>query len=191
MHLKTIRAKRQLAQTQDQPVDEVSTRKTALGWLHAKILEAQAGLDPYDPRTFIVELGPNETKWGTLAVCHCGWPLNRVERPDGSVRLYAVLEADVRAELGLDSPGAPVMADEPLASRSLEAVPDLAETTRDLVAPSIHAISAGEPVAVAAIRRAREAYDRQAIDRICPTCRGTGGGVYNDCPTCCGDGAVA
>jgi hypothetical protein len=144
-------------------IERVSTRKSAVGWLAAKIRDAEAGLDPYEPRTFIVELGPNEVKWGTLAVCHCGWPTSRTERPDGSVRLYAVLEADVRQELGLDSPGAPVMAAEPLASRRLEAVPDLAVVARDLVAPSVHAISAGEPVAVAAIRRAREAYDRRSI----------------------------
>lgn len=25
----------------------------------------------------------------------------------------------------------------------------------------------------------------------CPACRGTGGGVYNDCPTCDGNGVVA
>jgi DnaJ-class molecular chaperone len=25
---------------------------------------------------------------------------------------------------------------------------------------------------------------------VCPTCRGTGGGVYNDCPTCDGNGEV-
>lgn len=26
--------------------------------------------------------------------------------------------------------------------------------------------------------------------RTCPSCRGTGGGVYNDCPTCGGNGVV-
>lgn len=25
----------------------------------------------------------------------------------------------------------------------------------------------------------------------CPVCRGTGGGVWNDCPTCDGNGVVA
>jgi hypothetical protein len=164
MDLRTIRAKRQLAQDQDRHVEQASTRTAAAGWLAAKIRETQAGLDPYDPRTFIVELGANETKWGTLAVAHCGWPLNRVERPDGTVRLYAVLEADVRADLGLDSPGAPVMADEPLASRRLEAVPDLAVVARDLVAPDtsrVFAAVAGEPESAQSIRDARDAYERR------------------------------
>ncbi len=52
-------------------------------------------------------------------------------------------------------------------------------------------------------RAAQEAHERR-IDvqlrlsppsspgaSVCPVCRGTGGGVWNDCPSCDGNGVVA
>lgn len=32
--------------------------------------------------------------------------------------------------------------------------------------------------------------ERAVQDAECPTCRGTGGGMYNDCATCGGNGVV-
>jgi hypothetical protein len=35
-----------------------------------------------------------------------------------------------------------------------------------------------------------EADERQGGPEPCPACRGTGGGQYNDCPYCDGNGCV-
>ncbi len=55
--------------------------------------------------------------------------------------------------------------------------------------------SAAAYLAAAERADARAAYfDRKARAKeypaVCPTCGGTGGGVYNDCPTCDGNGVV-
>lgn len=201
MHLKTIRAKRQLALTQDQRVQEAhlpTPREHAVEWLAAKIIDGKAGLDGFDRRILIVQAEDFERTWAFRALELVGKIDGVCEQADGGRRICAIVDGFARAALGLDADGAPVFPDrrasewEPVAiAPRLEAVPDLAVTARDLVAPSIHALADPEPISVAAIRRAREAYDRQAIDRICPTCRGTGGGVWNDCPACSGNGVVA
>lgn len=137
----------------------LTPRLAAIAMLREKIAEKRAGLDPYDARLFIVELGPNEVKWGTIAVCLAGWPVNRTERPDGSVRLYAVIEADVRAEFGLDGADPPLMPDEPLASRGVDAAPGIALDRMLQALPS--APSQAEPVSLAALREAKAAYDKR------------------------------
>jgi hypothetical protein len=164
MHLPTIRAKRQLQDDLDRRLADtqpITPRKAAVALLHDKIRAGEAGLDPYDASVFIVELGRNETRWGTIVVSLTGKPTQRVERPDGSVRLYALLDQDVRGLLGLNEEDPPLMCDEPLASRGIRSVPDLAEAARDLVAPSTRQISVGEPVSMAALRAAKDAYDRR------------------------------
>lgn len=51
--------------------------------------------------------------------------------------------------------------------------------------------------ALEAARKSQEAHDRRNDVQLrlqasvpCPACRGTGGGVYNDCPTCSGNGEI-
>lgn len=44
-------------------------------------------------------------------------------------------------------------------------------------------------VKAANARRAEQA-SVSYVNQQCPTCRGTGGGVWNDCPTCGGNGVV-
>jgi DnaJ-class molecular chaperone len=50
--------------------------------------------------------------------------------------------------------------------------------------------TATDPDAVAKLRAAVEAAEASGYPSKCPTCRGAGGGVYNDCPTCDGNGVV-
>lgn len=47
-----------------------------------------------------------------------------------------------------------------------------------------------DPNSVARLRVAVEAAEASGYPSKCPTCRGSGGGVYNDCPTCDGNGVV-
>ena len=99
--------------------DAVSEREAAIVWLRVKIIGGRAGLDPHDSAVMIVEVDSPEKAWridliGEQLLAH-PWV-----RPDRStcIRVRAILEADVRQALWLDKPGAPVLADTPLASRA-------------------------------------------------------------------------
>ena len=94
-------------------------REASISWLRVKCLEGTAGLDPHDMAVMIVEVASPEKAWrldliGQKLLDH-PWV-----RPDRStcIRVRAILEADVRQQLGLDEPGlAPVLRDVPVASR--------------------------------------------------------------------------
>jgi hypothetical protein len=73
---------------------------------------------------------------------------------------------------------------------------------RWMVRSNISRIRAGEDAAEVVARLRENGYVRvaTAVEEAmgdtpvypvtCPSCKGTGGGVYNDCPTCDGNGVV-
>lgn len=96
---------------------EAAERDASISWLRVKMFEGTAGLDPWDAAVMIVEVASPDRAWrldliGTVIGEHPH------VRPDRSTctRVRAILEADVRQELGLDEPGAPTL-ETPLASR--------------------------------------------------------------------------
>jgi hypothetical protein len=174
-------------------LDQFSPRKRAIDWLQGKIADGTAGLDPADPTVLIVEAGPNEKVWGYRALELCGIVLDSVtSTSDGGRRIRAVIEVDVRQELGLDKLDRPWLFDPP-ARRMLYAVPtnpaDLRDATvaeiRDEPTPVLVAMLDGgfgelsattlelarqelagrnEPESLLALRHARAAYDRRYPD---------------------------
>ena len=143
-----------------QPYEHAHPRLAAIRWLREKIADQQAGLDPFDPTIFVLLARPHEPVWAYRALELTGTVISRQHDGVGGQRLRAILEADVRAELGLDGPEPPKMADEPLASRRA----DPAVVARDIVAPStvLHAASE-ESEGMLALRRARQAYDERQV----------------------------
>lgn len=109
---RTIRRSRELRERLTLPE---APRQAAIRFLAVKLAAGQAGLDPYDASVVLVDVAENEQVWARAAVECVGLFLHQ----GGSQRIRMLLEADVRQELGLDAPDAPVMADEPLASRGL------------------------------------------------------------------------
>lgn len=68
-----------------------------------------------------------------------------------------------------------------------------AECSKCLPPNAIDVLATGQdftvtrPQLTAALTAYEERYG-PLTDNICPTCRGTGGGTYNDCPACDGNG---
>lgn len=99
--------------------EHMHPRLAAIRLLREKIADHQAGLDPYDRRTLIVDAREHERVWvhrcleltGLVVGSTLNW------QGSGGVRYRAIVEADVRAELDIDRFDAPVLRDEPLASR--------------------------------------------------------------------------
>lgn len=92
-------------------------RDAAIQWLNVKLGLGTAGLDPWDASVLIVEVPAPDRAWRLDLI---GQPIayHPWVRPDRStcIRVRALLEADVRQELRLDEPGAPVLRDTPRAS---------------------------------------------------------------------------
>ena len=101
--------------------DNPHERDASISWLNVKCFEGTAGLDPYDRSVVIVEVATPDRAWRIDLI---GQVLSMYPhlRPNRSTctRVHALIEADVRLELGLDGPNPPVMRDVALASRSLE-----------------------------------------------------------------------
>lgn len=104
------------------PVVGHHPRLRAIEYLDDRIADGKAGLDPYDPAIFIVldadpiRMNAHLREVGVLLS-------SRLQStPTRTVyRARAVIEADVRKRLGLDDTDtAPVMNDEPLASRAVQ-----------------------------------------------------------------------
>lgn len=91
----------------------------ATRFLRERIADGRGGLDPYDPTVFVLDAFQHERVWANRALELTGLVLRSRQLPYGGTRFRAVLEASVRAELGLDADGAPTM-DEPLASRGAD-----------------------------------------------------------------------
>ena len=108
-----------------EPYEHMTPRLGAIRTLREHLADGLAGLDPYDPSIFILNAHEHERTCAYRALELTGLVLNFHSKGDGGTRLRAVLEADVRAELGLDAPGAPTMDDEPLASRGVASVTPL------------------------------------------------------------------
>lgn len=93
-------------------------RTIAIGYLDDQLAAGRLGLDPYDPTVVLLDVGRNEAVWGRIVIELTGLHLSTCDQPDG-LRYRMILEADVREELGLDEHGAPVLRNEPLASRRI------------------------------------------------------------------------
>lgn len=158
--LKTMRGRRDIQRRLDeQPLPE-TPRDIAIEWLSGKIRDGNAGLDVYDPAVFIVDASENERVWAYRCLDLVGHVLARVNLALGGQWLRAILEADARVALELDTRGH-WMTDEPLASRAvgtLSAAERLVagERAMDRILGSLDP----ERESTEAIRRAFYAYDR-------------------------------
>lgn len=115
-------------------------RDAAIEWLRMKMIGGRAGLDAHDQAVMIVEVPSPDHAWrldliGTVLLDH------PFVRPDRStcIRVRAILEADVRQQLRLDEPGAPIL-ETPLASRAAhpEALAQIIEMDRSRRAGRSH-----------------------------------------------------
>lgn len=115
-------------------------RLAAIRLLREHLAAGSAGLDPYDETRFLIDAAPHETVWVRRCLDLTGVRGIEGPRVDGTVRMAAFLEADVRLELGLDAdrgddeirtnPMATRMGDEPLASRAADPSPAIAALDR-------------------------------------------------------------
>lgn len=96
-------------------------RLAALRFCREKIVENRAGLDPYDDTVFVLVAREHETVWARHMLDLVGVVIGEAPEPGGGMRYRAVLESDVRVELGCDTPHPPIKADEALASRGVDA----------------------------------------------------------------------
>lgn len=99
--------------------DVDAEREAAISWLHVKLIEGTAGLDPWDAALVVVEVATLEKAWrldliGEQISDH---PHTRRDLST-CIQVKAIVEADVRVRLGLDEVGAPILRDTPLASRA-------------------------------------------------------------------------
>lgn len=156
MHLLTIRKRRAHAAREPQ---SLTPRDAAVRLLAEKIAAGKAGLDPYDKSIFILKAGPNERVWCYRVLELTGTVLSRAPRFGGGERFRALLEADVRNKLGLDRIYPPLMLDEPLASRAVDAP---AFVALGPARPTLVVVDgpAAEPEAMVALRQAKDAFER-------------------------------
>lgn len=110
-------------------------RLEAIRFLRERIADGRAGLDPFDPTIFIVHALPHERVFGYRCLELCGEVLTTGDNEDGSRRMRATLAPDVRGELELSKPGAPLMLDEPLASRGVRSIDRVMEVVLDVLPP--------------------------------------------------------
>lgn len=114
--------------------DVDAEREAAISWLHIKLIEGTAGLDPYDSATVIVEVTHIDRAWridliGQQLIHH---PHTRRDLST-CIQVRCLIEADVRMRLGLDEIGAPFLRDTPLASRSALSEAALREARADIL----------------------------------------------------------
>jgi len=101
---------------------EPTLRDYALDQMRDAINGGRAGLDPYDPSIFIYHAQRGEIIFTRLMIDVLGAVIASLAQPDGSTRYRAVLDERARADLGIDGAAAPVMDDEPLASRRADSL---------------------------------------------------------------------
>lgn len=167
MHRPTIRAKRQLAEDLDRRFAAqvpAHPREAAVAFIRGQIDDHLAGLDSYDSTILVLDAHPFEAVWANRALEIVGIVLDK-RMWAGAIRYRAIVEADVRAELGLDGPDAPTLV-EPLASRAASSAQgSVMDAIVDVLPdrpPVLHAVER-EPLSSAAIRAAKDAYDRHRI----------------------------
>ena len=138
----------------------MSPRLIALELLREKIAMRQAGLDPYRPSDLIVKAGPNEVKCFEGCCKQVAVDREKVGKQslfNGGMKFRVTPTVDALRELGLDGLDAPLMLDEPLASRAV--TPD---EFSSFVMAAIAAIERQQaPVSLDAMRTARAAYDER------------------------------
>jgi hypothetical protein len=124
-------------------------RAAATQWLAEKIRDGEAGLDPYDRMILVVKAEEYERVWAYRAFELCGYALDVVDEGSGARRIRGVVDDDVRLRLKLYRPDAPLMVEEPLSSRGVDAG----------IAWALARIeSVSEPASRQAIRDAHAAY---------------------------------
>lgn len=142
-------------------------RTEATRLLREKIAEKRAGLDPFDPHTFVLLASEHEQVWAYLALELCGVVLSRAETADGGQRIRAVLESDVRSELGLDGETPAVIGDLVTVIRHMDAPTALMDAVFGVLPEarpvlfSVPLEAGDEPAYLPALREARAAYDRR------------------------------
>lgn len=141
------------------PATDFHPRLKAVEFLRETIADRRAGGDPYDPAIFILHAGEHEKVWAARALELCGEVICAFDLPDGTKRFRVIVEADVRMELHLDGEGAPLMDDEPLASRRVDdsVVSLISEAREQREAERVR----NSDSVMAAIGRAKDAYDRR------------------------------
>jgi len=141
----------------------ITPRDAAVQLLGEHLDDGRAGLDPYDATIFILDAHADEKVWAHRCLELTGLVVGISLNCDGrqTTRYRAILEADVRYKLALDC-GAPTMDDEPLASRAAGAAMDATFAALP-AAPRVLTLVGGrlEPEAMVALRRAKDAYERQ------------------------------
>jgi hypothetical protein len=130
-------------------------RDTAIEWLREKTADGKAHLHPDETGDLLVVVGPNERRWGNIAVNLCGVVIDRATLPGGGECIRLVAEADVRLELGLDEiPNPHSMA----ADAVLATLPPAPRVGLALV-EAAQRVTTSEPVSMQAMRDAKAAYD--------------------------------
>jgi hypothetical protein len=159
--------------------EHMHPRKAAVRLLREKLADRHAGLDPYDPSILVVKVGAHERVWAHRALELVGCFMS-----ESNGRMRAVVEADVRTELGLDQPDAPLIDDEPLASRSVTA--PHAELLMDATLRSLNANPrlriVGDPDQTLMRNAMLKAQHLAALELRCGRC---GTPAYRPCD--CGD----
>jgi hypothetical protein len=85
-------------------------RLVAIRHLRELVAESRAGLDPHDETVFVLDVRPHEQVWARSVVELTGLFLSEIQSAAGGFCRYRmILEADVRAELGLDRLDAPFL----------------------------------------------------------------------------------
>lgn len=141
-------------------------RLKAVEWIRGKIADEKAGLDPWDPTIFIVVAFQYERVFGYRCLELCGEVLTTADNEDGTRRLRATLAADVRAELELSKPDAPLMLDEPLASRGVGPLLYVVEGDYEPTISGVRLLAdAGVELTPGqqALRAAKAAYDKRPV----------------------------
>lgn len=105
----------------DRPHDEqpMTPRRAAIRLLREKIDAGTAGLDQYEPADLILIAAENEKVWARRALQLVGVILDASPTDERGIRFRAIIEVDVRDELGLDGDTPPLM-ETPLASRAVD-----------------------------------------------------------------------
>jgi hypothetical protein len=111
-------------QTRDgERYEDYHPRLAAIRHLRELVADGRAGVDNYDATIVIVDAHEHERVWTARACELTGIVIGIHVLADGGRRFRVVLEADVREELGLDRPDAPMMDENP-ATPVLRAVAD-------------------------------------------------------------------
>lgn len=123
-------------------------RLAAIRHLRELLQDGRAGLDPDDTTVLEIHALAHETVWVRSVVELTGLFLSQRDAGFGGRRFRMIVEADVRQELGLDQPGAPVFE-------------ELIEPTAALVFEHAERLSQKSSPVLVALADLRDAHDRR------------------------------